>query len=212
MASGRAASAGRMVPSEQAVASGRAATSAGIDQRRFRQVLGYFCTGVTVVTSMAGSRPVGFACQSFSSLSLDPPLVLFCPSLASRTWPAIRCTGAFCVNVLAEEQRELSARFGRSGAQDRFAGLDWSLSPGGAPVLGGALTWVDCVVEAEHAAGDHLVVIGRVTELGPAGERRPLLFYRGDYTVAEVPEDSGPPHAREVLDTLLAWSRHTDWM
>lgn len=182
-----------------------------VDAGRFRQILGHFCTGVTVVTSMDGSEPVGFACQSFSSLSLDPPLVLFCPSRTSRTWARIQRTGYFGVNVLAEDQREVSRRFGRPGA-DRFAGLGWAPSPNGAPIIDGVLTWVDCVMEAVHGAGDHFVVIGRVTDLGPQGDGRPLLFYRGSYTAAETPEDTRPPGPHEVLDTLLSWSRHTDWI
>ncbi|MQA83874.1 MAG: monooxygenase [Streptosporangiales bacterium] len=160
---------------------------------------------------MDDARPVGFACQSFSSLSLDPPLVLFCPSRTSGTWRRIQRAGYFCVNVLAEGQREMSAVFGRSGA-DKFAGLGWAPSPNGAPVLAGVLTWVDCVIETVHEAGDHFVVIGRVTDLGPPGDGRPLLFYRGSYAAADTPEDTRPPRADEVLDTLLSWSRSTDWI
>jgi 3-hydroxy-9,10-secoandrosta-1,3,5(10)-triene-9,17-dione monooxygenase reductase component len=182
-----------------------------VDEQAFRAVLGHFCTGITVVTSMDGDGPVGFACQSFSSLSLSPPLVLFCPGRTGSSWARIRRAGHFCVNVLAEDQREVSAVFGRPGT-DRFAGLDWTPSPNGAPVLAGILTWVDCVIETVHEAGDHDVVIGRVTELGPQAEGRPLLFYRGSYTVTETPEDTAPPRADELLDTLLSWSRHGDWI
>jgi 3-hydroxy-9,10-secoandrosta-1,3,5(10)-triene-9,17-dione monooxygenase reductase component len=182
-----------------------------VDTGRMRQVLGHFCTGVTVVTSVDGEQPVGFACQSFSSLSLEPPLVLFCPSRASGSWERIQRSGHFCVNVLAEDQREVSSAFGRPGA-DKFAGLEWAPSPNGAPVLNGVLTWVDCVIETVHEAGDHYVVIGRVTELGPQRDGRPLLFYRGSYTATETPEDTAPPAARELLDTLLGWSRQANWM
>jgi 3-hydroxy-9,10-secoandrosta-1,3,5(10)-triene-9,17-dione monooxygenase reductase component len=183
------------------------------DPRRFRQVLGHFCTGVTVITAMAdGAEPVGFACQSFAALSLRPPLVLFCPSRTSATWPRIERAGHFCANVLTDDQRELSRIFAVSAATgaDKFATVRWSPSSSGAPVLDGALTWVDCTVDAVHEAGDHHVVIGRVTELGPCGPQRPLLFYRGRYavTAARSPAE-GPP---EVADTLLAWPRHADWM
>jgi 3-hydroxy-9,10-secoandrosta-1,3,5(10)-triene-9,17-dione monooxygenase reductase component len=183
------------------------------DPRRFRQVLGHFCTGVTVITAVADGKPVGFACQSFAAVSLEPPLVLFCPSRSSATWPRIERAGHFCANVLTDDQRELSRVFGVSAATgaDKFAGLGWSRSSSGAPVLDGALTWVGCAVEAVHEAGDHYVVIGRVTELGACGPaRNPLLFYRGRYavTAARSPAE-GPP---EVVDTLLAWPRHADWM
>ena len=175
----------------------------------YRQVLGHFCTGVTVITGVdADGRPAGFACQAFAALSLTPPLVLFCPGTSSRTWPAIAASGYFCVNVLAAGQQETARRFGVSGA-DKFAGLSWSPSRSGAPVLDGALTWVECAVEAVHDAGDHYLVVGRVTELGPSQPGRPLLFYRGRYAAMDAGSDTGPP---EVVDTLLAWPRHADWL
>jgi 3-hydroxy-9,10-secoandrosta-1,3,5(10)-triene-9,17-dione monooxygenase reductase component len=175
---------------------------------RFRQVLGHFCTGVTVVTALDDGQPVGFACQAFAALSLDPPLVLFCPGRASGTWPRIARAGRFCVNVLADGQREVSRAFGTSGA-DKFAGVGWSPAPSGAPVLDGVLTWAACDIEAVHEAGDHLVVVGRVTQLGEPGADRPLLFYRGRYAVTAPTPPAEPP---EVVDTLLAWPRHTDWI
>jgi 3-hydroxy-9,10-secoandrosta-1,3,5(10)-triene-9,17-dione monooxygenase reductase component len=175
---------------------------------RFRQVLGHFCTGVTVITTMGADGPAGFACQSFAALSLEPPLVLFCPSKSSATWPLIARAGHFCANVLTAGQRELARVFGTAGA-DKFAGVRWSPSSSGAPVLAGVLTWVGCVVEAVHEAGDHYVVLGRVTELGACGPDQPLLFYRGRYGVTEAAAAAGPP---EVVDTLLAWPRHADWI
>jgi 3-hydroxy-9,10-secoandrosta-1,3,5(10)-triene-9,17-dione monooxygenase reductase component len=175
---------------------------------RFRQVLGHFCTGVTVITTLADGGPAGFTCQSFAALSLDPPLVLFCPSRSSATWPLIARSGHFCANVLAAGQRDLARVFGTAGA-DKFAGVRWSLSSSGAPVLAGALTWVGCVVEAVHQAGDHDVVLGRVTELGAWGHEQPLLFYRGRYGMPAATAAGGPP---ELVDTLLAWPRHADWI
>jgi 3-hydroxy-9,10-secoandrosta-1,3,5(10)-triene-9,17-dione monooxygenase reductase component len=175
------------------------------DTDQFRQVLGHFCTGVTVVTTSAPDGPAGFACQAFAALSLDPPLVLFCPSRTSATWPLIERAGHFCANVLADGQQELARRFGITGT-DKFAGVTWSPSPSG-PILDGALTWVGCAVEAVHEAGDHFLVTGRVTALGPGRAGRPLLFYRGRYAATDP--GTGPT---EVVDTLLAWPRHADWM
>jgi 3-hydroxy-9,10-secoandrosta-1,3,5(10)-triene-9,17-dione monooxygenase reductase component len=178
---------------------------------QFRRVLGHFCTGVTVITGVDGvdsGRPAGFACQAFAALSLTPPLVLFCPAKTSRTWPAIATSGYFCVNVLAAGQQDIARRFGVSGA-DKFAGLTWSPSPSGAPVLAGALTWAECAVTAVHEAGDHYLVVGHVTELGPSQPGRPLLFYRGRYAAMDAGSDASPP---EVVDTLLAWPRHADWL
>jgi 3-hydroxy-9,10-secoandrosta-1,3,5(10)-triene-9,17-dione monooxygenase reductase component len=191
------------------VAADTAPAAAAPEPARFRQVLGHFCTGVTVITTVdPDGRPAGFACQSFAALSLDPPLVLFCPSRTSATWPRIARAGYFCANVLTAGQRDLARVFGTAGA-DKFAGVAWSPSASGAPVLAGVLTWVGCEVEAAHEAGDHHVVLGRVTELGPVSAGAPLLFYRGRYGVtAAAPADSPP----EVVDTLLAWPRHADWI
>jgi 3-hydroxy-9,10-secoandrosta-1,3,5(10)-triene-9,17-dione monooxygenase reductase component len=163
----------------------------------FRQVLGHFCTGVTVITTHGPHGPAGFACQAFAALSLAPPLVLFCPSRTSATWPVIERAGHFCANVLADGQQELARRFGTTGT-DKFAGVPWSPSPSG-PILDGALTWVECAVEAVHEAGDHFLVTGQVTALGPSRAGRPLLFYRGRYAATDP--GSGPT---EVVDTLLA--------
>ena len=190
-------------------ATGAAPNAAALEPARFRQVLGHFCTGVTVITTVdSDGRPAGFACQSFAALSLDPPLVLFCPSRTSATWPRIARAGHFCANVLTAGQREEARVFGTAGA-DKFAGVTWSPSASGAPVLAGALTWVGCEVEVTHETGDHYVVIGRVTELGPVSTEAPLLFYRGRYGVTAATPADGPP---EVVDTLLAWPKHADWI
>jgi 3-hydroxy-9,10-secoandrosta-1,3,5(10)-triene-9,17-dione monooxygenase reductase component len=173
---------------------------------RFRQVLGHFCSGVTVITTLDDSGPVGFACQAFAALSLDPPLVLFCPGKSSVTWQRIARTGHFCANVLSASQRELARVFGTSGA-DKFAGVRWSPSSSGAPILDGVITWISCTVSNVHDAGDHYVVIGNVAELGDCRPEEPLMFYRGRYGVPGPTE--GPP---EVVDTLLSWPRHADWI
>jgi 3-hydroxy-9,10-secoandrosta-1,3,5(10)-triene-9,17-dione monooxygenase reductase component len=201
--------AGAIVPASGPAMAPGGSAAPGPEPARFRQVLGHFCTGVTVITTMGSDgRPAGFACQAFAALSLDPPLVLFCPSRVSATWPRIAVAGHFCANVLTAGQRDLARIFGTAGA-DKFAGVTWSPSASGAPVLAGVLTWVGCEVEAVHEAGDHHVVLGRVTELGPVGTGAPLLFYRGRYGVTAAEPADGPP---EVVDTLLAWPRHADWI
>lgn len=170
----------------QALPGGANATALGglpeIDPRVFRNVLGRFCTGVTVVTALGqDGAPVGFACQSFTALSLEPPLVLFCPVGGSRTWATIERAGKFCVNVLAEEQRQVCARFG-SRAADRFAGTQWYASELDLPILADALAAIQCSVVNVVDGGDHLIVVGRVLALAePVGSGRPLLFYRGRY-------------------------------
>lgn len=147
-------------------------------------VLGEFCTGVTIITTMSSDRPVGFACQSFSALSLDPPLVVFCPSTRSRAWQAIAAAGRFCVNVLGHDQQHISLTFGRPGT-DKFRDVAWSLSPARMPIVDGSLAWIDCRVETVHEAGDHYLVVGCVESLHSSGTGRPLLFHRGAYTATE---------------------------
>jgi flavin reductase (DIM6/NTAB) family NADH-FMN oxidoreductase RutF len=150
----------------------------------FREVLGHYPTGVTVVTGMVDDEPVGMVVGTFTSVSLDPPLVGFLPDRSSTTWPLIREAGSFCVNVLAAEHRELSVGFARSGsAVDKFAGVDWCPAPSGAPVLEGVSAWIDATLWAEYDGGDHTVVVGHVHDLGADPSRLPLLFYRGGYGV-----------------------------
>lgn len=151
------------------------------DAARFRQVLGHFCTGVTVVAAVPAGEPAGFTVQSFASVSLDPPLVAVCPARTSSSWPRIRSAGVFCVNVLSADQEALARVFATRGA-DKFKGVGWRSSVvSGSPVLDGVLAWVDCRIEAEHDGGDHLVVLGRVIDMGVEVDGRPLLFYRGGY-------------------------------
>jgi 3-hydroxy-9,10-secoandrosta-1,3,5(10)-triene-9,17-dione monooxygenase reductase component len=149
--------------------------------RRFRDVLGLFGSGVTVVTSLSGGEPVGMTCQSFSSVSLDPPLVLFCPAKTSRAWPLMQRAGYFCVNILAADQADLSTTMATKG-HDKFDGVGWRPASTGAPLLDGVVGYVDCTVHQVVEAGDHYVVIGRVKELGFGQDaERPLLYFRGAY-------------------------------
>ncbi|NMI59103.1 flavin reductase family protein [Streptomyces sp. RLA2-12] len=163
---------------------------APVDQVTFRRVLGNFATGVTVVTApgvegeAGGEGPAGFACQSFASLSLDPPLVCFMVGRTSATWPRIARAGVFCVNVLGAHQGELCRGFAVSGA-DKFAGVVYDAAPvSGSPRLAGAAAWVDCTIHAVHTGGDHLIVVGRVDALGASDDddaAAPLLFHKGRF-------------------------------
>ncbi|WP_151480012.1 flavin reductase family protein [Streptomyces albicerus] len=177
---------------------------APVDPAEFRRVLGNFATGVTVVTSPAApvemeseggptdyvvpaspvspAGPAGFACQSFSSLSLEPPLIAFMVARTSTTWPRIARAGVFCVNVLGAHQGDLCRRFAVSGS-DKFAGVEYDAAPvSGSPRLTGAPAWIDCTIHAVHTGGDHLIVVGRVDALGTSdGDDAPLLFHRGRF-------------------------------
>jgi flavin reductase (DIM6/NTAB) family NADH-FMN oxidoreductase RutF len=144
-----------------------------------RRVLGTFATGVTIVTGSDDGEPVGFACQSFTSVSLEPPLVLFCPAHTSSSWPRIRSGGVFSVNVLAEDQLDICMAFASSGG-DKFAGVSWHDTEWG-PCIDNVLATVHCDIEAVHPAGDHDVVIGHVRRLVTHREATPLLFFRGQF-------------------------------
>ena len=158
-------------------------TPSAVDRLTMRTVLGHFVSGIVVITSVDDEGPVGFTCQSFASLSLDPPLIAFSPSLTSVSWPRIRRCGTFCVNILAAAHSTYSNTFARSGG-DKFAGVTWSPAPSGSPVLDGVSAWIDCTLDAEHPGGDHTIVVGRVTDLGADPDRLPLLYYRGSYGIA----------------------------
>ncbi|MGV0815579.1 flavin reductase family protein [Mycolicibacterium boenickei] len=149
------------------------------DPQDMRAVLGHFCTGIAVITGHEGKRPVGFTCQSVTSVSLDPPYVSFCPSRRSSTWPSIRASGRMCINILADNQEPVCAQFARSG-EDKFAGIDWAPAANGAPQLRGTLATIEADLEFEHDAGDHTIAVVHVTRLTTHGGS-PLLFYRGDY-------------------------------
>lgn len=156
-------------------------TESVIDSARFRTVMGHFATGVTIVTALDDGDPVGFTAQSFVSLSLEPPLISVSPGVGSSSWPRIAKADGMCVNILGADQESLCRAFAAPGA-DKFAGIGWHPSPiTGAPALDGCLAWVDCRIEATHEAGDHLVVIARVLELGGGEGGDPLLFYRGGF-------------------------------
>jgi flavin reductase (DIM6/NTAB) family NADH-FMN oxidoreductase RutF len=148
-----------------------------------REVLGHFASGIVVVTAAGRAGPLGFTCQSFASLSLEPPLVSLAPARTSTTWPRIREVGAFCVNVLADDQAGISAGFAAAGT-DRFAAVAWRPGAGGAPVLDGVCAWISCSLWREYDGGDHTIVVGLVHDLAADPGRVPLLFHRGRYGLA----------------------------
>jgi flavin reductase (DIM6/NTAB) family NADH-FMN oxidoreductase RutF len=150
------------------------------DTAKFRQVLGHFPTGVTIITAMNDGQPVGFAVGSFASLSLEPPQILFCAGKSSSSWPKIESAGAFCVNVLADDQEDVSRVFA-SKAPDKFQEIGWKHSGNGSPIITGVLAYIDCRIGEIVEAGDHFVVIGQVDDLDVMHEGGPLIFFRGGY-------------------------------
>jgi flavin reductase (DIM6/NTAB) family NADH-FMN oxidoreductase RutF len=150
------------------------------DPTVFRRTLGHFCTGVVVVTALDEGEPVGMTCQSFSSLSLDPPLVMFSPARTSTTWPRIRRAGTFAVNILAADQEAICRTFAISGG-DKFAGVGWRVGLTGAPLLDGSLAHIECRVESVAAGGDHDIVIGAPVAMAEQPHLDPLLFFRSTF-------------------------------
>ena len=154
--------------------------STEIDIPQFRHVVSHFATGVVVICGNENGQLVGFAAQSFVSLSLDPPLILFCPQRTSKSWPRISQLEGFCVNILSEKQGEISNAFAVSGD---VPNIDWKPSAvSGSPILKDALAYIDCVIHEELDGGDHTIVVAAVKDLAVCDPKiDPLLFYQGRY-------------------------------
>ncbi|WP_111510135.1 flavin reductase [Mycobacterium kyogaense] len=152
-----------------------------IDSLRYREVMGHYPTGVTVVTGIADDgEPVGMVVGTFTSVSLDPPLVAFLPTLASRTFARLRTARSFCINVLAHDQVAL-CRTMASPAPDKFADVEWSASSTGAPAIAGAVAHIDCVPRRAIEAGDHFIQLCEVESMEVHRQVTPLLFFQGGY-------------------------------
>lgn len=152
-----------------------------IEPAEFRRVLGNYPTGVCAITAISpDGAPVAMIVGTFSSVSLDPPLVGFFPDKRSTSWPQIERAGGFCVNVLGSDQQPVCRRLSASGT-DKFAEVPFALSDNGAPILEGATAWIDCTLHDVTEAGDHFLVLGRVLAMATVREADPLLFFRGRY-------------------------------
>lgn len=153
----------------------------GITPERFRSVLAHAPSAVAVVTGMGPDGPVGLSVGSFVPVSLDPPLIGFFPAKTSTSWPAVRAAGRFCVNLLAEDQTDVSMKFAVRGG-DKFDGVTWAAGAAGTPVLDGCVAWIQCALEQEVDTGDHTLVLGRVLDLTVARDAHALVFHRSAYT------------------------------
>lgn len=156
--------------------------SPAVEPLQFREAIGHYASGITVITSQLEGEPLGFTCQSFYSVSMDPPLVSFSVMTRSLSYPKIRQAGRFAVNILSGDQVSISNQFARRG-YDKWRSVEWQQSPLGNPVIAGSLHWLDCGIHAEHTAGDHLIVIGEVKalKLNEAASAQPLLYFKGQY-------------------------------
>jgi flavin reductase (DIM6/NTAB) family NADH-FMN oxidoreductase RutF len=190
---------------EQAM-SAHVQASRALDKQWFRQVLGQYPTGVCVVTATPpDGPPAGMVVGSFTSVSLDPPLVAFFPDKSSSSWPRIAQAEKFCVNILGEDQESVCRRFA-SKAADKFEGQPHRPSGSGSPIIEDVVAWIDCEVHSVQEAGDHYVVLGRVLDLQIDSPRLPLLFFQGGYG-AFAPHSFAAPDARGALTEQL---RHVD--
>ena len=155
-------------------------TTPAIDPSQFRQVLGHYPTGVAVITAAgADGEPLALVVGTFTSVSLDPPLVGFLPTRQSFSWQQIEATGRFAANIFGADQ---AAECGRlAGREDKFAGVEWGLSERGLPVLANAIATIECTIATVLDAGDHVFVLGRVEALAVQREDDPMVFWRGRY-------------------------------
>jgi 3-hydroxy-9,10-secoandrosta-1,3,5(10)-triene-9,17-dione monooxygenase reductase component len=154
--------------------------SVSFDNAAFRRTLGHYPTGVCAITAMQGHTPVGMIVGSFTSVSLEPPLVAFFPDRRSTSWPKIKAAGRFCVNILSEDQQDvcyaLSAKTG-----NKFEAIRYRVSGTGLPIIDGVVAWIDCDLHNVDEAGDHFIAIGKVHSLDVEHPGNPLLFFKGGY-------------------------------
>lgn len=152
-----------------------------IDPAKFRNVLGSYPTGVCVITALdEDGNPAGMVVGTFTSVSLDPPLVGFLPDKSSSSWPKIAKAGHFCVNVLASDQQDVCRQMAAKGP-DKFAGVDFTVSSNSLPVIGNAIACIECKLHSVVDAGDHWFVMGEVLDLEATRDDDPMLFHGGRY-------------------------------
>lgn len=167
----------------------------------FREVLGHYPTGVVVVTAvLPNGQPTGMVIGSFTSVSLDPPMVAYLPTATSKTYASMQGVEDFCINVLAADQEDLCRQLAVS-SEDKFAGIGWSAAPSGAPIIDGVVAWIDCRVESVTEAGDHHIVLGRVRSLDVARPTLPLLFFQGGYG-RFTPRSLVVPDGRQFIQSV----------
>jgi flavin reductase (DIM6/NTAB) family NADH-FMN oxidoreductase RutF len=180
------------------------------EPRAFRDALGRLVTGVAFITAAPGGQPAGLIVNSFTSVSLEPPLVSFSPARSSRTWSRMRRAGRFGVDVLGRQHEPFVVRAAPAGA-DRFVGLEWRSGRSGLPLLTDALVRLECEIVAEHVAGDHWIVLGHVFDLDFSPSSDPLVFFAGEFACVRQPSGQsarGPANAHLPPDLSLPRGHH----
>ncbi|MBE0455657.1 MAG: flavin reductase [Roseovarius sp.] len=152
-----------------------------IDARTYRDVLGHYPTGVCAISAFVAGSPLAMVVGTFTSVSLEPPLIGFLPARSSETWQQLRHADVFCVNVLASDQAALCKRMATRGP-DRFADVDWIKGSESELRIGGALAWILCHLASVTEAGDHDFVLGHVCATALVRDTAPLIFHRGGFT------------------------------
>jgi flavin reductase (DIM6/NTAB) family NADH-FMN oxidoreductase RutF len=184
--------------------------SKDIDPALFRETLGHYPTGVAVVTAViADGDPVGMVVGTFSSVSMDPPLIAFYPMSNSRSFAQLRNAEAFCINVLASDQEAFCRKFATSG-ENKFDDVGWRAAPFGSPILDGAVSWIECTFEDVREAGDHFIVLGRVEDLAVERSTLPLLFFQGGYGRFSPGSFIATPDPELIQAAQLAESMRSD--
>jgi flavin reductase (DIM6/NTAB) family NADH-FMN oxidoreductase RutF len=186
-----------------------------VDGREFRDALGWFATGVTVITTHSPEGDlVGFTANSFTSVSLDPPLVLFSLNRQAQCLSIFEGCAHFAVNILAEHQAELSSRFA-TASHDKWQGVAVDIWEDGCPILADALANFECAVHAVHEGGDHLIFVGRVLRLRASKSGKPLLFSRGAYRLIGAPlgapAEAAAASSTSALDNGGLFAEHEPW-
>jgi N-acetyl-1-D-myo-inositol-2-amino-2-deoxy-alpha-D-glucopyranoside deacetylase len=179
-----AADGGPLLPADADASTAASTAASTVGPDRFRDVLGRFVTGITVMTTVVDGVPHGMTASSVASVSLDPPLVLVCVDRAAAMADEVVAGGVFALSFLASDQDELSATFAdpaRPGGHAQFRGVSHRVEVTGSPVLEGAVAWVDARIHGVHDGGDHIIVVGEVVDLGHDPERRPLAYHAGTY-------------------------------
>ena len=158
-----------------------------LDKQALRQAMGQFATGITVVTTHLNGKNYGFTANSFTSVSLDPPLVLFCLNKTSEGCQEFLDSGCFAINILAHNQTEISNRFANSSLEphQRFENLDTEQGKTGSPLLKNTMGWFDCQLKTHYDGGDHWIFIGEVVDIFRSEEDKPLLYFAGKYRLLE---------------------------
>ena len=163
-----------------------------VTEEKFRHVMGHFATGVTILASRGpGGEPVGLTVNAFTSVSLDPPLILVCVHKEAEAHESILRSGHFGLSFLRRDQEQLALTFAMSDPEERFEGTGVEVSPAGSPIIPGAIAWLDCRVEGTYPGGDHSVIVGRVVACEAEGGD-PLLFFKGSLNLEVRTEGQQP--------------------